>query len=71
MSRPDSAAGMPWIWMGVGFLMPLDSRWRRMGGGSFMSRKEVRGGGRFWPSVAMWNESRICWGWREGGWVGG
>jgi hypothetical protein len=68
MSRPDSAAGMAWIWMGVGFLMPLDSRCFRMGGGSFMLLNVTSGEGTCWPSTWMWNISRIFW--RRGGRAG-
>lgn len=32
MSRPASAAGMPWIWMGVGRLMPFSARTLQAGG---------------------------------------
>ena len=34
MSRPARMAGVPCIWMGVGFLMPLVSSTRRMAGGN-------------------------------------
>lgn len=44
--------------MGVGFLMFLVSRKRRMDLGMRMSAKSVMAGGRLSPSVIMWNFSR-------------
>lgn len=32
MSRPDRAAGMPWIWMGDGRLMPFSANTLRIAG---------------------------------------
>mmetsp|Transcript_11956 Transcript_11956/g.25700 ORF Transcript_11956/g.25700 Transcript_11956/m.25700 type:complete len:222 (-) Transcript_11956:596-1261(-) len=60
MSRPASATGRPWIWMGVGFLMPLASSTRSTAGGNFMSLKFAMGGGTSLPSIAMRKVSRIC-----------
>ena len=37
ISRPERATGRPWIWIGVGFLMPLLSRTRRIAAGIFIS----------------------------------
>ena len=49
MSLPARMAGVPCIWMGVGFLMPFVSRVFRMAGGNFMSGKLGMGGGRWVP----------------------
>mmetsp|Transcript_24391 Transcript_24391/g.52801 ORF Transcript_24391/g.52801 Transcript_24391/m.52801 type:complete len:495 (-) Transcript_24391:161-1645(-) len=53
MSRPESSAGMPCTWMGVGRVMPLALSASSMAGGIFMSAKLFRGGGQSSPSTRM------------------
>mmetsp|Transcript_3020 Transcript_3020/g.6843 ORF Transcript_3020/g.6843 Transcript_3020/m.6843 type:complete len:288 (-) Transcript_3020:272-1135(-) len=61
MSLPASTAGKPWIWMGVGFLMPFSCRVRRIGSGKRMSLNDLIGGGMSSPSTRMCHLSRIPW----------
>mmetsp|Transcript_17671 Transcript_17671/g.43698 ORF Transcript_17671/g.43698 Transcript_17671/m.43698 type:complete len:222 (+) Transcript_17671:568-1233(+) len=58
MSRPDRMTGRPWIWMGVGLLMPFFVSWFRMGSGNFISLNVRMGGGISVPSTMMCHLSR-------------
>mmetsp|Transcript_6032 Transcript_6032/g.13284 ORF Transcript_6032/g.13284 Transcript_6032/m.13284 type:complete len:273 (+) Transcript_6032:1011-1829(+) len=60
-SRPDSNAGMPWIWIGVGFLMPLSRNAFSTGSGNRISLNDLMGGGMPSPSTRMCHLSRIAW----------
>jgi len=61
MSRPLSATGRPWIWMGVGARMPLSFRCFRKASGKRMSLKDSSGGGMLEPSQTMCSRSLISW----------
>eukprot|EP00967_Tisochrysis_lutea_P107756 scaffold166484_cov33-Tisochrysis_lutea.AAC.1 len=60
MSRPERMTGRPWIWIGVGFLIPLESRWSRTGSGNRISLKLLIGGGMSSPSTNMCHLSRTA-----------
>jgi hypothetical protein len=54
MSLPESATGIPWIWIGDGFLIPRFAIASSKGGGIFISRKLGKGGGTPAPLTAIW-----------------
>mmetsp|Transcript_2798 Transcript_2798/g.8433 ORF Transcript_2798/g.8433 Transcript_2798/m.8433 type:complete len:480 (-) Transcript_2798:3-1442(-) len=61
MSRPLSATGRPWIWMGVGRTIPFSRRAASTQRGRRMSAKRRTGGGTSSPSTRMRSLSRMRW----------
>ena len=57
---PESTAGIPWIWIGVGFRMPFARRHSRMGSGYLMSLNDLIGGGTSSPSTRMCHCKKTC-----------
>mmetsp|Transcript_29458 Transcript_29458/g.95030 ORF Transcript_29458/g.95030 Transcript_29458/m.95030 type:complete len:250 (+) Transcript_29458:1067-1816(+) len=60
MSRPERMTGSPWIWIGVGFLIPLACKWSKTGWGKRISWKVLIGGGISSPSTRMCHLSRTA-----------
>eukprot|EP00965_Chrysotila_dentata_P154074 5092238-Pleurochrysis_carterae.AAC.1 len=59
-SRPAKTAGSPWIWIGVGFLMPFDLSALSTGSGKRISLNDLIGGGTSSPSTRMCHLSRTA-----------
>ena len=57
---PERTAGIPWIWIGVGFRMPFARRHSRMGSGYLMSLNDLIGGGTSSPSTRMCHCKKTC-----------
>ena len=57
-SRPERITGKPWIWIGVGRVIPLRLSSFRIGAGNFISLNVLMGGGMSTPSTMMCHFSR-------------